>query len=166
MSDRAQSALFYSVAIGSVVALFSVTTYWGEANLKAAHNIAGTYRVTEGDCLQAGVFYLEQSGKYLTASVLPANATSEQTIAARKRPMLSATWAGQLEVYGGTTINFSGSVPQEMLPCIPSSEVQMEIVLVDDRLEGTLAFPKAHSLTHPLQVTAHRETDAPQKTAH
>jgi hypothetical protein len=162
MNERIRSALFYGVAISSVLALFSVTTTWGEANLKAAHTIAGSYRITEGDCLKEGIFQLEQSGKYLTASILPAHATAEQTIAARKRPMLNATWAGQLESQGGTTIQFSGYIPKEVVNCIANPEVNLDIVLAGDRLEGTFANAQLQN----LRITAQREATQESKMQH
>ncbi|KAM3092214.1 hypothetical protein ACKFKG_23225 [Phormidesmis sp. 146-35] len=102
-----KSLTFYVGSIGIVVALFSFTTAYGEANLKASTKIEGRYRIPAQNlpgCLKDDdpvVLMIQQSGVYLSASLLSKNETSQTITAARKKPSLSGTWEEQkLELSG------------------------------------------------------------------
>ncbi|MFN6572721.1 hypothetical protein [Dendronalium sp. ChiSLP03b] len=78
-----KSLAFYGVAIGSVLLLFKVVTAYGENNLKAPPTINGRYRLTLAEnfpnCAKLAPLMLDiqQSGIYLNASLLPANANAD-----------------------------------------------------------------------------------------
>lgn len=100
-----KSLAFYASAIGFVIALFSVTTAYGEANLKASTPIGGEYRIAAQDlpgCLkgEALLLTIQQSGVYLSGSLLSSDAARK--IAPAKRTLsLMGTWnQQQLELTG------------------------------------------------------------------
>jgi hypothetical protein len=78
-----KSLAFYGVAIGSVLLLFKVVTAYGENNLKAPATIKGRYRLTLAEnfpnCAKSDspILDIQQSGVYLNASLLPANANAD-----------------------------------------------------------------------------------------
>ncbi|MER3432241.1 MAG: hypothetical protein C4288_02130 [Leptolyngbya sp. ERB_1_1] len=85
---------FYGATIAFVVALFSITTNYGEANLKAQPKISGRYKIIATDlpgCLKAKTLALsiEQSGIYLNGSLLESTHSTREQTAARKRPSLT-----------------------------------------------------------------------------
>lgn len=95
-----KSLTFYGVAIGSVGVLFSLTTAYGEANLKAPQNINGRYPISNQalpGCLNSNRLLLDvkQSGIYLTADVLKADASETVMRAVEQRPLLSGQWNNQ-----------------------------------------------------------------------
>ncbi len=101
-----KSLTFYGGAIGVVVVLFSLTTSYGETALKAPTKVAGRYRL-EGPnlpgCLQPDplVLTLQQSGIYLSGSLLTAADSGDKGTAAKKQPSLHGSWNNhQLELSG------------------------------------------------------------------
>lgn len=78
-----KSLTFYGVAIGSVLLLFKVVTAYGEKNLQAPPVINGRYRLTLAENLpncetsSPLLLNIQQSGIYLNASLLPANANAD-----------------------------------------------------------------------------------------
>jgi hypothetical protein len=102
-----KSVTFYAGAIGFVVALFGFTTAYGEANLKASTKIEGRYQIAAQNlpgCLKNDdlvVLTIQQSGVYLSGSLLSKNETGQMLTAAKKQPSLSGTWDQQkLELSG------------------------------------------------------------------
>ena len=102
-----KSLTFYVGSIGFVVALFSFTTAYGEANLKASTKIEGRYRIAAQalpGCLKDDeplVLTIQQSGVYLSGSLLSKDETTQTVTAAKKKPSLSGTWDQQkLELSG------------------------------------------------------------------
>ncbi|MBH8562043.1 hypothetical protein I8748_07630 [Nostoc sp. CENA67] len=79
---NSKSLAFYGAAIGLVLLLFKVVTAYGEQNLKAPPVVNGRYRLTLAEnlpnCEQPSPLLLniQQSGIYLNASLLPANANA------------------------------------------------------------------------------------------
>ncbi|OLP19353.1 hypothetical protein BST81_06275 [Leptolyngbya sp. 'hensonii'] len=120
---KPQSLLFYGVAIGSVVILFSVVTAYGEANLKAPLQVNGRYRFAAKalpPCAKGnGVLFLQQSGIYLSGSLIPETATPQQVAIAQEKPALQGRWQeGKILLSGpadrsiceGQILTFQGTV--------------------------------------------------------
>ncbi len=87
---------FYIVAIIFVLILFSLTTSYGETNLKTANKIEGNYKMQSiipncGDNLQ---LIIEQSGIYINAAIAPLGKNSNDK---PKNTVfdLSGKWQGQ-----------------------------------------------------------------------
>ncbi len=101
-----KSLIFYGCAIGSVTLLFSLATAYGEANLKAPYPIDGRYPLSVSSlpkCLQAQslVLNVQQSGIFLTGSLLPNPAPERSVQMARDRPSLTGNWRNQQLTLGG-----------------------------------------------------------------
>lgn len=95
-----KSLAFYIGAIGFVVALFSITTAYGEAHLRAPSPIDGRYPISTSSlpgCLSDKklVLTVQQSGIYLTGSLLPEDADERLTRIAGERPSLTGRWDNQ-----------------------------------------------------------------------
>jgi hypothetical protein len=122
-----KSLIFYAVAIGSVVTLFSIVTAYGEANLKTAKSIVGTYRLQikpQSGCSTPPKLdlTLEQSGVYLTATLRP-----EAQSAAQHQAALSGRWqTPRLALIG------KGSLPV----CLSSSQTTSRPRNVQIQLDG------------------------------
>jgi hypothetical protein len=76
-----KSFIFYGVAIGSVIALFSVVTAYGESHLTVAAPIYGKYQLRvspQADCPNPEILDLavQQSGVYVTATLQPESAAN------------------------------------------------------------------------------------------
>lgn len=92
-----KSLIFYGCAIGSVTLLFSLASAYGEANLKAPDRIDGRYPLSVSSlpkCLQAEslILNVQQSGVFLTGSLLPNSASERMVQMARDRPSLIGNW--------------------------------------------------------------------------
>jgi hypothetical protein len=111
-----KSILFYSITIVSVVALFSLTTAYGETYLKAATPIAGRYRFLDSDCFKGMTLRLDQSGRYLTATI----GLTDRTVVTP--PTLSATWSGFMTAQGSTPLTLHGRMPS-LSSCYPAQQV-------------------------------------------
>ncbi|HEY9642975.1 MAG TPA: hypothetical protein V6C57_20975 [Coleofasciculaceae cyanobacterium] len=95
-----KSLAFYGAAIGAVVILFSFTTRYGEAHIKAPADITGRYPIsnqTLPGCLNAKPLVLDirQSGVYLAAALVEAKADKRVIKAVEQRPPLSGEWDSQ-----------------------------------------------------------------------
>jgi hypothetical protein len=124
-----KSLIFYGCAIGSVTLLFSLATAYGEANLKAPDRIDGRYPLSTAslpDCVQAQslVLNLQQSGLFLTGSLLPTSASEKMVQMADDRPSLTGNWRNQQLTLGGSmrylpncqgTVSIQGNVAQQRL---------------------------------------------------
>ena len=99
-----KSLAFYGVAIGSVLLLFKVVTAYGEKNLKAPPVVNGRYRLTLAanlpNCEKTDSLMLniQQSGIYLNASLLPANANA----GTEKQHPLTGIFKNQQSILSGT----------------------------------------------------------------
>lgn len=134
-----RSIAFYGCAIGTVTVLFSVVSAYGEANLKAPTYIGGRYPITSPalpGCLQnqSLVLLVEQSGVFLTGSLVAVNATETVARIAEERPSLTGRWDNQTMVLQGKTPylpncavpislegNFDGKALQGKIRLNPSS---------------------------------------------
>ena len=90
------SLTFYAGSIAAVVALFSFATSYGEAHLKAPTKLDGRYRIAAQNlpgCLKADalILTLQQSGLYLSGSLLNADETDKTLTASKKKPSLMGT---------------------------------------------------------------------------
>ncbi len=92
--------IFYVTSIGVVVALFSITTAYGEANLKAQEPVNGRYTIAKADlppCLHPqlsdpAVLAIQQSGRYVTAALLSTESSAQQRKTAEQHPTWSGRW--------------------------------------------------------------------------
>lgn len=85
---------FYGTTIAFVIALFSIVTNYGEANLKAQPKISGRYKISAAElpgCLKGKylVLSIEQSGVYLNGSLLEISHSTQEQTASRKKPSLT-----------------------------------------------------------------------------
>ncbi|MBW4474614.1 MAG: hypothetical protein KME45_30195 [Stenomitos rutilans HA7619-LM2] len=124
-----RSLSFYGGAIVFVVALFSVVTAYGEANLKAAQKIDGRYQISAQDlpgCLKSEQLLLlvQQSGIYLTGALLASDTVDTLEKRATERPSLSGKWENQqLTLHGDASylpkckgdINVQGTIAEQSL---------------------------------------------------
>ncbi|MDF5718401.1 MAG: hypothetical protein PUP93_32180 [Rhizonema sp. NSF051] len=139
-----KSLAFYGTAIVAVVILFSVVTAYGTANLKAPPAIDGSYRLQAQnlpECLKAStvVLTIQQSGKYLSGSLLPA--PSIKLKAAQKKPSLDGNLINQ-------QINLEGQVPG--FPNCNHSQVKIQAQVREKILAGQITLgstPKADKFT-------------------
>ncbi|MEG4593187.1 hypothetical protein QUB00_15435 [Microcoleus sp. F8_C2] len=161
-----KSLAFYGIAIGSVSLLFKVVTAYGEANLKAAPAIAGTYRFDPKslpDCLKSDVLVLtiEQSGVYLSGNLRSGSSEGREKTA-QEKPYLFGKWETQ-------GLNLSGAVPN-LAGCSDStaigqnSSVRMRGIVEQGSLKGKISLTDKAAAT---DFTAQREAAVqPQKDEH
>lgn len=156
-----QSLSFYGIAISSVVGLFSFTTAYGEANLKAPTRIDGRYRLSAQNlpgCLkgEALILDLQQSGVYVHGVLIEAAPQAKSTTSAKIKPSLGGFWrAEQLTVSG---------VPKALKACQTISdktEVQIQGTIVKQTLKGTIGW----GTEKPTPFIADREAE-PTATDH
>jgi hypothetical protein len=110
-----KSLIFYGGSVLAVIALFSAATSYGVANLKAPRKIDGRYLLQAGSlpgCLQgrAIVLSIQQSGVYITGSLLPTDASEQAVRIAEERPSLSGHWENQQSAVQTGTIIYSNVV--------------------------------------------------------
>lgn len=124
-----KSLIFYGCAIGSVTLLFSLATAYGEANLKASDRIDGRYPLSVSSlpkCLQAEslILNVQQSGVFLTGSLLLNTAPESMVQMARDRPSLNGDWRNQQFNLRGNvrylpdcqgTVSIQGMIDQDTL---------------------------------------------------
>ncbi|MEH1896296.1 MAG: hypothetical protein V7K94_13540 [Nostoc sp.] len=148
-----KSLAFYGVAIVSVLLLFKTVSVYGENNLKAPPAVNGRYRLTLSEnlpnCEKSDTLTLniEQSGIYLNASVLPANAKTDTD----EKHSLAGIFRNQ-------QLNLSGKVGKSILCNIPHSQndplnsVTIQMQLVDKgNLTGQLTV---NDIPQTLKFTA------------
>ena len=148
-----KSLTFYGVAIISVLLLFKIVSAYGETNLKAPPAISGRYRLTLSEnlpnCEKSDTLTLniQQSGIYLNASVLPANANVDTD---EKHSL-----AG---IFRNRQLNLSGKVGKSILCNIPRPQndplnlVTIQMQLVDkSNMTGQLTV---NGIPQPLKFTA------------
>ncbi|MBX9255093.1 hypothetical protein H1Q63_14285 [Desmonostoc muscorum CCALA 125] len=112
-----KSLAFYGVAISSVLLLFKAVTVYGESNLKAPPKVSDRYRLTLAEnlpnCEKSDTLTLniQQSGIYLNASILPANANDDID----EKHSLTGILKNQ-------QLNLSGKINRSILCNIPDSQ--------------------------------------------
>jgi hypothetical protein len=153
-----KSLTFYGVAIGSVVTLFSLTTAYGEANLRPSTKIAGRYRLhaqTLPGCLktEALVLTVQQSGIYLNATLAEPGATPAPS--AKLKPSLHGFWRSQQLTLAGR--------PTALKACQPTAtEVQIQGTIAQKLLKGTIGLGTAA----PADFTAERLAESAHGSGH
>ncbi len=153
-----RSLIFYASAIGSVVMLFTVTTAYGEKNLQAPRAIDGRYPLalkSLSDCLQTKpvTLFLQQSGVFLTGSLLPADAADSVIRIARERPPLSGQWRNdQLTLTGN--LDRAWNCP---------ATVKIAGTVTAATLQGTLTLS---AMPTPIPFTGDREVIQPPTKPH
>lgn len=121
MKFNLKSLAFYGGAIGSVVVLFSLATAYGEANLKAPTKLDGRYRIaaqTLPGCLktEALILTIEQSGIYLSGSLLNANETDKTLTASKKQSSLTGMFDREQLTLSGVPSHLDGCLKTAQIP--------------------------------------------------
>lgn len=141
---------FYVIATGAVLTLFSVATTYGEAHLLASSRVDGRYPLSTKalpGCLAGKrlTLTLQQSGVYLSGSLLPDDADDLTLRIAQDHPFLTGTWHNH-------HLDLSGTLPY-LDTCQGKVHIQGDVKA--DQLSGTIsldAVPQAVSVTAPRQV--------------
>ncbi len=153
-----RSIAFYAIAIGSVVALFVITTNYGEAHLQAPSKVGGRYAMQADnlpECLKDSplILSIQQSGVYLTGSLLAEGSSEKTTKIAEERPSLTGKWDGQ-------QLTLSGSL-KEFNAC--QGNLQIQGTVDNNQLMGKL---RLDSTSETIEFTAPLQESAPQLQAH
>jgi hypothetical protein len=147
---------FYGTTIAAVLCLFGVVTAYGTNHLKAPPVVDGSYRLKASklpECLNTSdvVFTIQQSGKYLSGSLLPVD--SIKLKAAQKRTSLDGDLIHQ-------QISLQGKVP-----AFPSCNGQVKIQgqVKEKILSGQISLG---SSTTPNEFTAQQEEPVQKQEKH
>ncbi|BAY89462.1 MULTISPECIES: hypothetical protein [unclassified Tolypothrix] len=159
---KLKSLGFYGATIAGVLILFKAVSAYGESNLKAPPVINGSYRLTFDEKLpncnptEAPILKIQQSGIYVNASLLAADANSENTTSSEKNHSLSGDLNNQ-------ELTLSGKVDGSILCNIASTQnapfhsAKMQMQLLD---KGNFAG----QLTVSGSSQSFKFTAIPQKT--
>ncbi|MEH2361006.1 hypothetical protein [Nostoc sp.] len=126
-----KSLAFYGVAIISVLLLFKTVSVYGENNLKAPPPVNGRYRLTLAEnlpnCEKSDTLTLniEQSGIYLSASVLPAMADADID---EKHSLTGILRNQQLNLSGKVGRSILCNIPRPQNDPLNSVTIQMQLV--------------------------------------
>ncbi|MBO3460352.1 hypothetical protein G7B40_018280 [Aetokthonos hydrillicola Thurmond2011] len=139
---------FYGGAIAAVLCLFGVVTAYGTDHLKAPAAIDGNYPLKASNlppCLKtsAVVLNIEQSGRYLSGSLLPVD--NAKLKAAQKKISLDGSLINQ-------QISLEGTVPA--FPSCSNSRVKIQGEVKGKTLSGQISLGAG---TTPDQFTAQQE---------
>ncbi|HEY9874312.1 MAG TPA: hypothetical protein V6D12_12795 [Candidatus Obscuribacterales bacterium] len=150
---------FYAVAIGSVVILFNAVSSYGEANVKAPTAIGGNYRISNQnlpECLKSDSLLLtiQQSGIYLSGSLLAVDKTAEPKTTAEEKPSLNGNFHNQ-------QVSLSGSIPH--FPACNNPGVNIEGTVNGKNLQGKITLS---SIPTPVEFTAPLEQPVKQQENH
>lgn len=154
------SLVFYAVAIGSVLLLFSVVSSYGETVLKAPRLIKGRYTLTAEalpGCLQGQPLDLliQQSGIYLAGALVRRDAPQQTLQTADEHPSLMGRWDNQTLVLQGDLALVPGCHESVMLQAqvtgqLPTEPGQPATKTSQLILTGTLS---THAAPLPFQAT-------------
>lgn len=133
-----KSLAFYGSAIGALVVLFSLTTAYGEANLKAPIKLNGRYRIaaqTLPGCLktEALILTIEQSGVYLSGSLLNADETAKTLTASKKQSSLTGRLDRQQLTLSGLPSHLDACLKTAQIP-----EVLIQGEVTESGIEGKI----------------------------
>lgn len=143
---------FYGGALVAVLTLFSLTTAYGTANLKAPHKIDGRYLLPVGSLpkcqsTQPLALLVQQSGRYLTGAIVTTDADETQIQVAQERPSLHGDWDNQ-------QLTLDGSLADPSLAAAPGCSGAISVRatvspiangLMQDQMMGTIARGAARS---------------------
>jgi hypothetical protein len=132
---------FYGTTIAFVIALFSIVTNYGEANLTAPTKISGRYKIsgkTLPGCLKDKdlILAIGQSGIYLNGSLLESDHSTHEATASRKRPSLT----GQ---FNPPKLELSGTLSQ--IPDCKNAAIVMKSTIAQNTLNGHLSLNNTSS---------------------
>jgi hypothetical protein len=153
-----KSLAFYAIAIGSVVVLFSVTTAYGESHLRAPKAIDGRYPLSASalpGCLtsQNPVLLIQQSGVYVTGSLVTANADERTVKVAEERPSLKGNWNDDVLTLSGPLNHLNAC----------QDTVQIQGTVNNHNLNGKL---RLGSTPNEVEITAQQEEPKPKAQGH
>lgn len=168
MKFNFKSLAFYGGAIAGVVVLFEFVTKYGETYLKAPPLIEGRYPLTfaqKPDCLKSDalVLTIQQSGSYLSASLLPINANAPRATSASEKPFLTGQLSNQhLNISGADKVKICNNAVSQTEIIDHSTDNQPSFVNIQGRVEGkTLQGQiKLSSISQAIEFTAQRESRA------
>lgn len=131
--------MFYGSTIAFVIALFSVVTNYGEANLKAQPKISGRYKILAAElpgCLKGKdlVLSIGQSGVYLNGSLLETSHSTQEQTASKKKPSLMGTFRQSNLELSGTLAQIAGC---------ENSAIALQSTINQSMLIGKLNFENA-----------------------
>lgn len=157
-----KSLAFYSIAIGSVVTLFSIVSAYGEKNLKAPPAISGLYPIaaTLPDCLgsQPLVLHIQQSGSYVSATLKPNSGSESESASAEEKHPLSGRFTNQ-------QVTLLGPVPS--LPNCQSQNLAASASIRGQFANKTLTGEiQLSSVPQAIAFTAKQEAPKPVSTDH
>ncbi len=153
-----KSLAFYGATIFAVLVLFNVVTAYGEANLKAPPAIGGRYRISAKnlpDCLKSQSLKLivQQSGIYLSGSLLPVDKNAQPETNTEAKPSLAGQWENE-------ELNLSGAVPQLNTCNQADTSVNIQGRVQGKNLAGTMTLS---SIPGKIDFTAQREEPVQQQ---
>ena len=159
-----KSLAFYGGAIGFVVVLFSVVTAYGEANIKAPPIISGRYRINlqnSSGCQQNEplILSIQQSGVYLSGSLLSAENNEKTEIPAKEKPSLDGKTFNQ-------SLTLSGSTKLPI--CNNSSLTKSSLVKIEGKVKGETLTGKMNlnQIPQVMEFTAKKEAIAESTEKH
>jgi hypothetical protein len=155
-----KSLLFYVGSLAFVIGLFSLTTAYGEANLKPPTKIAGRYRLsaqTWPGCLrtEALILTLQQSGVYVHAAL--SQPEPSDAAPAKIKPVLEGFWRSQQ-----LTLSGAATSPPACATAKPQTVVQIQGTIAQNQLNGTISLNGAM----PTPFTAERLAVTPASEGH
>lgn len=160
---------FYGGAITAVVVLFEIVTNYGESRLKAPPSIEGRYPLSFArnlpDCLKSDalVLTIQQSGTYLSASLLPTKTNGKRATAAEEKPSLTGQLSNQqLSISGASNSNICPNLVPQAETSGRSKDDHSSQVNIQGRVEGknlegkmTLSgIPEAIGFTAQIEAPA------------
>ena len=159
-----KSLAFYGTAIAFVVLLFEIATNYGETHLKAPPAIDGSYPLSFAqnlpDCLKTSalVLTIQQSGSYLSASLLQKDTSGQPATATKTKPSLSGRLSKQQVSLSGKAPNLTvcnNSVAQANTP----NQVTIQARLEGTKLEGKMTLGSIS----PIKFTAQQPPTPPSE---
>jgi hypothetical protein len=153
-SSHLRHLAFYGSAIGFVLGLFALVTNYGEAHLKTAQDIEGSYvfklpaSANCGSGEPSGMLTIQQSGVYIVGALTNPALPNHQS--ALKSLTLSGQWKNQ-------QLSLAGEVPMSVLCASAKGKETMAV-----NIEGAIAMrqdptalqklPKSVTLTGTLSL--------------
>ncbi len=162
---KIKSLAFYGCSIGAVLILFKVVTSYGENNLKAPPAIDGNYIVKNlPGCANNQDFVLDinQSGIYLSGSLLPQNSSKLLERSAEKKPFLDGRWQEEQINLSGLFNTVKLCPGQQTAGATASKLINIQATVQGETLTGKITFdsmPKAVTFTAKREKTLEQTKD-------